>query len=72
MASKFNDNFIYNVSEKEKEAIVKLDSIDDTIWGVLVDLNEHFTIGVNFNEIEHTPLSIEAREALLEVLESFK
>lgn len=50
----------------------KFDNIDDAIWEVLVDLNKHFEIGVNFNEIEHTPLIIESREALIEILESFK
>lgn len=50
----------------------KFDGIDDAIWGVLVDLNKHFEIDVYLNEIEHTPLIIEAREALIEVLESFK
>lgn len=72
MANKFNDNFIDHVSEEEREAIKKLDSIDNTIRGVLVDLNEHFEIGVKFDEIERSELMVEAREALLDALKIFK
>ena len=72
MVNKFNNNFIDHVSEEEREAIKKLDSIDNTIRGVLADLNEHFEIGVKFDEIERSELMVEAREALLDALRIFR
>lgn len=72
MTNKFNDNFIFEVLEEEQDTISRLDNIDDTVWEVLQGLNELLEIGVDFDNIEHTPLSLEAREALVDVLESFK
>lgn len=67
-----NDNFIYEVPKTDVEKIERLDKIDNTIWTILHSLNEELSIGVNFKEIEHTHLNIEARDSLIEVLESFK
>ena len=61
-----------NKFEEEREAIIRLDGIDDAMWGVLVDLNKHFEIGVKFDEIERSELNVEAREALMGVLKIFR
>lgn len=59
-------------NEDELADMIAKDNVDDSIYNVLLSLNNVLDLGVDFDDIEHTPLIIESREALIEVLKSFK
>lgn len=55
----------------DDEFVEKIDKADDKLWDVATSFNDAYKMNLNFEEIDHTALSIRMREAVLETLSSF-